>query len=158
MILVSSCLLGLDTKYDGNSNANELLKKYSNRGKFIPFCPEMLGGLPTPRPSSEIIEGSGEDVLCGSAKVMSKEGKDETENYIRGAMETAKLIELFPVTCAIMKQRSPSCGKDMIYDGTFSGSKRIGKGVAAAMLQRYNIPIYTEEEITEEMLEKILQE
>lgn len=158
MILVSSCLIGLDTKYDGNSNANELLIKYSTCGKFIPFCPEILGGLPTPRPASEIIKGSGEDVLEGSARVMSKGGKDETENYIKGAMETVKLLKMFPVTCAIMKQRSPSCGNSMIYDGTFSGRRRSGKGVSAAILERYNIPVYSEEEITEEILKKILQE
>lgn len=158
MILVSACLLGLDTKYNGNSNANELLIKYSAHGKFIPFCPEILGGLPTPRPASEIIRGSGEDVLEGRARVMSKEGRDETENYIKGAMETAKLLALFPVTCAIMKQRSPSCGKNMIYDGTFSGARRHGKGVTAAVLEKYNIPIYTEEEITEDLLKKLLQD
>lgn len=158
MILVSSCLLGLDTKYDGNANENELLIKYSDCGKFIPFCPEMLGGLPTPRPASEIMEGSGEDVFDGSARVMSKEGKDETENYIKGAMETVKLLKLFQITCAIMKQRSPSCGSKMIYDGTFSGKRRSGKGVTAAVLEKHNIPVYSEEEITEEILKKLLQE
>lgn len=158
MILVSTCLLGLDTRYDGKSNANELLMEYCCYGKFIPVCPEQLGGLETPRACSEITGGSGENVLSGKVKVMSDNGKDVTEGYIKGAQEVVKLLTLFPVTAAILKQRSPSCGSIRIYDGTFSGRIIEGQGVTAALLRKHNIPVYSEEEVTKDLLEKLLEE
>lgn len=158
MILVSSCLLGLDTKYNGNSNANELLIEYCCYGKFIPVCPEQLGGLSTPRAASEIIGGCGEDVLKGRCRVMSDSGVDETKEYIKGAEEVIKIVKMFPVKAAILKQRSPSCGNKQIYDGTFSGRKIDGEGVTAALLRKHNIPVYSEEDITRELLEKLIFE
>jgi uncharacterized protein YbbK (DUF523 family) len=150
--------MGLDTKYDGKSNANELIIEYCSFGKFIPVCPEQLGGLSTPRACSEIIGGSGEDVLAGRVRISSDKGVDETKEYIKGAREVIKIAHLFNVNAAILKQRSPSCGCRQIYDGTFSGRKIDGQGVTAALLKEYNIPVYSEEEITRELLDKLLFE
>lgn len=158
MILVSSCLLGLDTKYDGKNNIKELLIEYSRYGKFIPVCPEQLGGLSTPRVPSEIIGGSGEDVLKGLCRVLSDTGVDETQQYIKGAQEVIKLVKIFPVKAAILKQRSPSCGSAQIYDGTFSGKIRNGTGVTAVLLKEYGIPVYSEENINRDVLERLILE
>ncbi|MCX7885241.1 MAG: DUF523 domain-containing protein [Caloramator sp.] len=158
MILVSSCLLGLNTKYNGENNAVELLIEYSRYGKFIPICPEQLGGLSTPRAPSEIIGGSGEDVLKGLCRILSDTGVDETQQYIKGAQEVIKLVNIFPVNAAILKQRSPSCGSTQIYDGTFLGKVKDGSGVTAVLLKEYGIPVYSEEEINRGILEKLILE
>ncbi len=158
MIIVSACLLGLKVKYDQtDSNANELLRKYAHLGKYIPLCPEQLGGLTTPRCVSEIKGGSGEDVLAGINKVVTKEGEDVTEQFILGGEQVEKILELSPVTAAILKERSPSCGVNQIYDGTFQHVVKEGQGVTAALLQQHKILIYSEKELTEELLLSLLK-
>lgn len=158
MIIVSSCLLGLNTKYDGKSNDHTLIRKYISAGKFIPVCPEQLGGLPTPRPPVEIIAGTGQDVLAGRCVVQGEQANDVTQQFIRGAQETVKIVAMGKVTAAILKERSPSCGVNLIYDGTFSHNTRPGQGVTAAILKEHNLPIYSEAELTEETLVKLLDE
>ena len=157
MILVSSCLLDVHSKYDGTSNANALLMKYTHLGKYIPVCPEQLGGLPTPRSPVELAGGSGEDVLLKGGKAYDQQGRDVTAQFVRGAEEVLKISRAFPVTAAILKQRSPSCGSSLIYDGTFAHRTKPGRGVTAALLDRYTIPVYSEEELTPELLEKLLE-
>lgn len=152
MILVSACLLGLNTRYDGGENSHPLLKKYCKEGKFIPICPEQLGGMATPRPPAEIIGATGLQVLRGEALVRTKEGVDVTEFFLQGAREVEQLIELMPIKAAILKERSPSCGVRQIYDGTFANKKIEGMGVTAAVLSQQKIPLYSEEDITEELL------
>ncbi|QCX33701.1 DUF523 domain-containing protein [Caloramator sp. E03] len=156
MILVSSCLLGLDTRYNGKNNSNDLLIEYSCYGKFIPICPEQLGGLSTPREPSEIIGGTGKDVMMGYCKILNCKGEDVTEQYVKGAKEVIKIIKMFPVKAAILKQKSPSCGSKRIYDGCFKGKIRDGEGVAAYILRENNIPIYSEEDINRELLEELI--
>lgn len=156
MILVSACLLGFNTKYDGTSNANPLLKKYSSWGKFIPICPEQLGGLPTPRVPAEIVGGSGEDVIFGPARVKNAHGEDWTSEFIQGAQEALKAARLFSVKAAILKERSPSCGVHCIYDGTFNRRLISGPGVTAALLYHHQLPLYSEEDLSERLLEKLL--
>lgn len=157
MILVSACLLGHCTKYDGGSNDTPLLIGHISWDQFIAFCPEQLGGLPTPRPAAEIIAGSGEDVLAGTSKVMNKKGEDVTEYFICGAEKSAQLAARYNITAAIIKQRSPSCGSRQIYDGSFSHRTKAGMGVAAAMLHRLGISLYSEEDLTPELLQELLQ-
>ncbi len=158
LIIVSSCLLGMHAKYDGSiSNKNELLQKYSHLGRFIPVCPEQLGGLPTPRPPAEITEGSGESVLEGKARVRNILGEDISSRFVKGAEQLLYIAKAFPVKAAILKERSPSCGVHGIYDGNFSGSAKKGRGVAAALLKQNKIPVYSEEELTEELLRKLLE-
>jgi uncharacterized protein YbbK (DUF523 family) len=156
MILVSSCLLGLNTRYDGISNDNPLLIRYCRCGKFIPICPEQLGGLPTPRKPAEITGGDGNQVLSGSAKIFSTSKEDVTLNFIKGSEEVLKILKIIPVTAAILKERSPSCGANYIYDGSFNSIKIKGAGVTAALLKTLNIPVYSEEEIDEKLLKKLV--
>ena len=156
MIIVSACLLGLNTKYDGKANAHALLQKYCAMGKFIPVCPEQLGGLPTPRVPVEIIGGTGRDVLKGQCTVQGEQGEVVTSEFILGAKEVIKILEIFTVTAAILKERSPSCGTNSIYDGSFSHRIKSGQGVTAALLMEHNIPVYSEEELTEDKFLELL--
>ncbi len=134
-VLVSACLLGVCCKYDGGHNRNEQVIALKDRFRLIPVCPEQLGGLPTPRIPSEIRDGN----------VFAKDGTDVTENFTRGAREALRLAELFECRCAVLKARSPSCGSEVIYDGTFSGTKTAGDGVTASLLKKQGIRIYTED-------------
>lgn len=148
MILVSGCLCGVNCKYDGGNNLNEKVLKLLQEGKAIPVCPEQLGGQETPRVAHEIIEGDGALVLDGKARVKgTDEDDDVTGEFIKGAIETLKIAKAVDAKVAILKARSPSCGKGIIYDGTFSGSKKPGNGVAAELLLRNEIKVYTEEEL-----------
>ncbi len=147
MILVSTCLLGLNTKYDGGHNFSQSVAALGKSIQFIPVCPEQLGGLPTPRPPAEIQGGDGCDVLAGKASVMTHAGSDNTEAFLHGARETLKLAAATGVVAALLKSHSPSCGNFRIYDGSFSGTKRDGTGVAAALLLKNGIPVFNEEQV-----------
>lgn len=158
LIIVSSCLLGIHAKYDGSvTNKNELLMKYAHLGQYIPFCPEQLGGLSTPRPPVEIIGGSGEDVLKEEAKAINSLGEDVSSQFRKGAEQSLYLTGIFPIKAAILKERSPSCGVYKIYDGSFNHVVREGKGVTAAIISARGIPVYSEEDLTEELLLKLLK-
>ena len=156
MILVSACLLGLNTKYNGETNAHSLIRKYSSSGRFIPICPEQLGGLPTPREPMEIINGNGQEVLLGQCSVQGEHGDEVTSQFIQGANEVLKIVEMVTVTAAILKERSPTCGVNYIYDGSFAHRIIPGQGVTSALLKQHNIPIYSEEGLTEEQLKELL--
>lgn len=157
MILVSSCLLGIYAKYDGTlTNKNSLLLKYKDCGKYIPVCPEQLGGLCTPRFPVEIMGGTGEDVLAGSVKAKNDHGEDVTPQFIRGAQQVLYITKILPIKAAILKERSPSCGVNLIYDGTFQHVVREGRGVTAAILKQYKIPVFSEGDLTEELLQELL--
>ena len=136
-ILVSACLLGVKCRYDGKDNFSEKVKKLGEKHELIPVCPEIMGGLPTPREPSE---RRGE-------KVVSRTGKDVTDNFLRGAEETLRLAKLFSCDCAVLKERSPSCGSGRIYDGTFSSTLTEGYGVTAQLLCENGIKVYGENEI-----------
>lgn len=130
-ILVSACLLGVSCRYDGTSNANEDIIKLMDKYEFIPVCPEILGGLATPREPSEIVGGA----------VMSKGGVDVTEQFVKGAEETLKLAKLYGCKKAVLKEKSPSCGFKKVYDGTFSKVLVEGNGIAADMLFKNGIAV-----------------
>lgn len=159
MILVSACLLNNPVRYKGDGNPCPLLLEMLAKGKegeILPFCPEVSGGLPTPRPPAEIKGGTVDDVLQDKAKVVNKEGQDVTAAFIEGAQKCAQLCKEKGITVAILKQRSPSCGSKAIYDGSFSGRIVAGQGVTAALLTNMGIKIYGEEDVTPELLEKLL--
>ncbi len=148
MILVSGCLCGVNCKYNGENNLNERVLQLFREGKAVIVCPEQLGGQATPRAAHEIIKGTGADVLDGRAIVDGPQGNDDsTAEFIRGAYETLKIAKELDVDTAILKARSPSCGKGRIYDGTFTGNKIEGNGVTAELLLRNNIKVYSEEEL-----------
>lgn len=148
MILVSGCLCGINCKYDGSNNLNDRVLKLLREGKAIPVCPEQLGGQQTPRVPHEIIEGDGAKVLDGKARIKGTDEHDDvTGEFLKGAIETLKIAKEVGAQVAILKARSPSCGKGVIYDGTFSGGKKSGNGVTAELLLRNDIKVYTEEEL-----------
>lgn len=139
MIIVSSCLAGIPCRYDAKSKPNPSVVALVESGQAIPLCPECLGGLPTPRPRAEIVGGDGADVLDGIALVRTEDGQDVTESFIKGADAVLKAAREVGAKKAILREKSPSCGSERIYDGSFSGVKRSGDGVAAALLKRNGI-------------------
>ncbi|MBF2518154.1 DUF523 domain-containing protein [Listeria marthii] len=144
MIAVSACLAGIACRYDGKDKEITKIKQMVENGEAIPFCPEIIGGLPTPRFPAEIVGGDGEDVWLGRAKVMDNQGTDVTEEYKYGASITVAKMNELGITQIIMKEKSPSCGSCAIYDGTFSGKIKDGTGVAAALFQMNGIKIISE--------------
>lgn len=136
-ILVSACLLGLNCKYNGENNENEKVLKYLEDKEIIPMCPEIFGGLTTPRPPSE-IRGD---------KVVNNLGVDVTDNFRRGAEETLKIVKKLGIKKALLKAKSPSCGKDKIYDGTFTNTLITGEGITTKLLRENNIEIISEKEL-----------
>ncbi len=155
MILVSACLLGLCTRYDGGHNLCPSLLAPGLAARCIPVCPEQLGGLPTPREPAEIAGGTGQDILAGRARVLGKAGADYTAQFVRGAEQTLSLARAQAVAAAILKARSPSCGVGQIYDGTFTRTLIPGHGVTAAALAAIGIQLYTELDLTEEVLAQL---
>lgn len=149
MILVSACLIGEKCRYDGKANFVLSVAKLVEEGKAIACCPEILGGLPTPREPAEIISGIGVDVLNRKAQVVTKENGDVTSEFVKGAYQTLAVAQENKVKIAILKERSPSCGSCMIYNGKFNGEKQQGEGVTAALLRQNGIKVFSEENFTE---------
>ena len=145
LIVVSACLAGFEVKYNGSHNLHIKINEWFKEKKAIPVCPEVLAGLSIPREPAEIVGGTGEDVLDGKAKVITKTGKDVTAEFINGAEETLKIVKDARASIIIMKERSPSCGSSMIYNGNFNGEKTAGNGVTAALLKRHGIIVVSEE-------------
>lgn len=133
MIIVSACLAGMHCRYDRGAKANEAVVKLISEGKAIPVCPEVLGGMTTPRPPSE-------RTADGSAVVNSL-GEDVSLAFEEGARETLQICRLYGVEHAILKARSPSCGLGKIYDGSFSGALREGNGVTTDLLLQNGISV-----------------
>ncbi|UCC91599.1 MAG: DUF523 domain-containing protein [Candidatus Aenigmatarchaeota archaeon] len=147
MKIVSACLIGVNCRYDGRNKFNSKVSEMFKKGVLVPVCPEQLGGLPTPREPNEITGGTGSDVLEGKAKVLTKSGKDVTENFLAGAKQALQMAESSGAKEAILKSDSPSCGFGEIYDGTFSGRLVKGDGVTTALLRKNGISIKTEKDI-----------
>ena len=147
LVLVSACLAGCACRYDGQANPNDEVARLVAEGRAVQVCPEEDGGLPTPRPPAEIVGGDGHDVLAGRAKVMTKAGQDVTQIYIEGADRALEAARAAGATRAILKSRSPSCGKGVIYDGTFSRTTTTGDGVTAALLAQNGIELRTESDV-----------
>lgn len=145
-LLVSACLLGRPTKYNGGDNFCPWVGALRERAILVPVCPEQLGGLPTPRSPAEITGGDGYDVLAGRAQVVTVAGLVVTDAYLRGAVEAGRLAATMGATAALLKARSPSCGNRQVYDGSFSGQLRNGPGVTAAQLLAGGLPVFHEEE------------
>ncbi len=135
-VLVSACLLGVRCRFDGGSQPNPRVLAMIGGRRFVPVCPEQLGGLPTPRPRHEIV----------GDRVISEHGNDATEAFERGAREALHLMELSGARLAILKARSPSCGKGQVYDGTFSGRLVPGHGVLARRLIQNGCEVRTEDD------------
>jgi uncharacterized protein YbbK (DUF523 family) len=152
MILVSSCLAGLDVRYNGTNCLNDKISKLVEENKAITICPELLGGFSTPREPAEIIGGNGEDVLDGNAKVVDKSGKDVTQLYIKGAYSTLEQAIELNATLVVLKENSPSCGSSTIYNGEFTGKKIMGMGVTSSLLKRNGLKVISEEQFADTFL------
>ncbi len=136
-ILVSACLLGVCCRYDGKSVPNERVIALKDNFTLIPVCPEIFGGLPTPRPPAE---------RTGNL-VVTLEGNDVTDRYLRGAREVLRLAGVFECRIAVLKERSPACGCGKVYDGTFSKTLTDGDGVTAQLLKTRGIDVFGESQI-----------
>ena len=142
MYMISACLLGENCKYDGGNNACQWVMDFAKNHSYIPVCPESEGGLAAPRPPAEII----------GEKVMDRDGKDVTAAFLGGAeasynrAKAATAAAGEPIEGAILKAKSPSCGKDRIYDGTFSKTLTEGDGCLVRLLKQDNIHVITEKE------------
>lgn len=133
-VLVSACLLGVNCRYNDKGVLEPEVRALMDRFQVIPVCPEILGGLATPRDPAERI----------GDRVMTRTGMDVTKQYRRGAEETLKLAKLYGCSCAVLKERSPSCGSGIIYDGTFTGARIPGDGVTAELLKANGIQVFGE--------------
>lgn len=129
-VLVSSCLIGLNTRYDKKSSKN-IFDDLNSKYNVIPFCPEQASGLSTPRKPCEIRDG----------KVYNVDGVDLTEDFLYGANEALKLCKMYKIKKAFLKAKSPSCGKGKIYDGSFSGVLVDGNGIATKLLEDNGIEV-----------------
>jgi len=145
-VLVSACLAGRECRYDGTGALAQAVAGLIAEGRAVLVCPEVDGGLGTPRPAAEIVGGDGSDVLAGRARVVTAEGIDVTEQYLKGAERTLTAARRAGATTAILKSRSPSCGRGHVYDGTFSKRLQVGDGVTAALLKAEGIEVLSDEE------------
>lgn len=137
-LLISACLLGVRCRYDGGGKALDELDRLKTKYQLVPVCPEIMGGLPTPRSPAELKDG----------RVMNRVGADVTPQFRRGAEEALHLARLFGCKCALLKERSPSCGAGTIYDGSFSGGLCPGDGVCAALLKQNGVTVVGESQLS----------
>jgi len=135
-IAVSACLLGYNCKYNGLNNKNEKVIALANHYNLCPICPEVYGELGTPRAPSEIVLD----------KVINKYGKNVTSNFNLGAKLAYEICEIRGIKYAVLKEKSPSCGCGLIYDGSFTGKLVNGDGITAKLFKEKGIKVYTENE------------
>ena len=141
-LLISACLLGEDVRYDGSNNKidSELFESILKQHTIYSFCPEVEGGLNTPRPPAEIQKNN---------SVMTKEGEDVTQAFITGANKALKLCKEHKITLALLKAKSPSCGNIKIYDGCFNSTLKDGMGFTAKVLTDNDIKVFNETQLEE---------
>jgi uncharacterized protein YbbK (DUF523 family) len=137
MIIVSACLAGVACRYNGNAFPIPAIIAMFQKGTALPVCPEMLAGLPAPRPPAELRNG----------RVLSNSGEDVTEEFLLGAKMGLAIALAARCRKAIVKAKSPTCGSGSIYDGTFSGKVIPGDGVFSKLLKEYGIEVITEEDL-----------
>jgi len=142
-ILVSACLLGSPVRPDGGDKKldHPVMRRWLEEGRIVSMCPEVLGGLPTPRPPAEIAPGG------GARRVVTRDGVDVTPAFEAGAHIVAAQADADRIRVAILKDGSPSCGSWTIHDGNFRGNKIPGEGVTAALLRSKGVMVFSEDEI-----------
>ncbi len=139
-VFISACLTGQNVKYNGKNNKIPNIEKLRERFELIPFCPEVEGGLPTPRPPSEIVS-------VKPPKIVNQKGEDVTAFFIKGARKALKICIKEGIKKAILKANSPSCGKNRVYDGTFSSRLIEGEGITAKIFKKNDIDILDESDL-----------
>lgn len=149
-VLVSRCLLGHRVRYDGGaSGPYGQLAAWQDEGRVVALCPEVAGGLPTPRAPAEIPGGQGGQVLAGTVRVVTSEGEDVSPAFIEGARQALELVRRHGIRIAVLKAHSPSCGNRLTYDGSFSAVKVSGEGVTTALLRQAGVQVFSELELPE---------
>jgi uncharacterized protein YbbK (DUF523 family) len=151
-LLVSACLLGRPVRYDGAAKTlhDECLVRWVAEGRVVAACPEVMAGLPIPRPPAEIAETqSGSAVLRGTARIIETDGADVSDRYIQGARTALALALAHGCRFALLTDGSPSCGVTFIYDGTFKGRRHAGEGVTTALLRQHGIEVFSPHSIAE---------
>jgi len=145
-VLVSSCLLGEPVRYDGCPAPCEhpVLIRWLAEGRIVPCCPEIAGGLGTPRAPVELTSGDGGALLEGRSQALGLDGKDATLPFLEGALAALALCRRLDIRLAVLKERSPTCGSSCIHDGTFTGKLVPGEGVTTALLRRHGIEVFSE--------------
>lgn len=148
-ILVSACLLGERVRYDGadNSAHHDVLTQWQNEGRIVAVCPEVMGGLPVPRPPAELQFVDGAQALDGQGSLLTVDGADVTDAFIQGAQRALEIAQRHNCHYALLAARSPSCGNREIYDGSFSGRLVPGQGVTASLLTSHGIQVFNQHEI-----------
>ena len=141
-VLVSSCLIGHNVKYNGGNNQNDLLLRLLSAHTVIPVCPEVLGGLPVPRTPAEIVNG----------EVINRNGESVDEAFRKGAEKALEIAKREKPDLIILQSRSPSCGVKQVYDGTFSGTLMPGQGIFARMAQEAGFKVIDIEDVKEDTL------
>ena len=144
MILVSACLAGQCCRHDGKSCAVTLVAKWVKSGKAVSICPEVAGGLSVPRAPCEI-----KTMADGQRRILSENGWDCTDAFIRGAEEALRIVREMNIEKALLKARSPSCGFGQIYDGSFTGTLIDGNGITAELLNRNGVEIFDENSLSQ---------
>jgi len=145
-ILVSACLLGCAVRYNGRAvevNSTDFNWLVDSQ-EIVSLCPEVSAGLPVPRVSAEICGGSGTEVLAGTARVTGSDKVEITEQFLLGAKIALQLCRQHNIRYAVLTENSPSCGSDHVYDGSFSGRKRVGPGVVSAFLEQAGIQVFSQ--------------
>lgn len=135
-VLISACLTGENCRYDGKNTLNKKLLGLTKYYDLIPICPEVSGGMKTPRYPSEIKNGH----------VVNSKGKDVTGYYDDGAYWAGRIVLQFGIKLAILKEKSPSCGVHLIHDGNFDGKTIDGKGITTIKLEKLGVKVINEEE------------
>ena len=146
MIIVSACLCGENCKYNGRNNRNDKVLDFIRDKETYFICPEELGGLSTPREASE-MQGDAKEVLYGNGRIISISGKDVTKEFVDGAYKSLELAKKVGAKKAILKAKSPSCGKGNVYDGSFSGKLVSGNGITAQLFEDNGIMVISEENL-----------
>ncbi|MFJ1299952.1 DUF523 domain-containing protein [Pseudomonadota bacterium AL_CKDN230030165-1A_HGKHYDSX7] len=149
LVLVSACLLGRPVRYDGRGapRVHPVLARWQAEGRVVAICPEMAGGMPTPRPPAEITHGDGgARVLAGLARIVDVTGADVTQPFVAGAHAALEAAQRHGIALAVLKEGSPSCGSGYIYDGSFSAQRVGGQGVTAALLTEAGVQVFSEHE------------
>jgi uncharacterized protein YbbK (DUF523 family) len=151
-LLASACLLGRPVRHNGSAKtlSDHLIERWCRENRVFAACPELMAGLPTPRPAAEIAAGSeGNDVLHARAKVVESNGRDVTLDYVAGAQEALRMALHHGCRLALLTDGSPSCGSSYVYDGTFSGHRHPGAGVTAALLRAHCIRVFAPSDLDE---------
>jgi uncharacterized protein YbbK (DUF523 family) len=136
-LLVSACLLGVRCNHESGHSRRPAVETLAETHRLVPICPEVCGGLSTPRPAAELV----------GDRVLNVDGDDVTDAYARGARAAVELAQAVGARRAVLKARSPSCGSAQVYDGTFSRTLRGGEGVTAAALRAAGIDVVSEEDV-----------